>query len=258
MLGKTGDARKCSDRADAIRNAFNKEFYKGDGVYLNGSQTALSCAVYQGLVQPNDKPAVLAKLADNVRSRDDHLDIGILGAKYLFHSLSENGHHDLTYRIVTQTSPPSYGDWVEREATTLWEDWKGVTSLNHVMFGDISSWFYQKLAGINADVRDPGFKHVIIRPLPVRDLKWVEAETETMFGTIRVDWKKEADGTFLLNLTIPANTTATVQLPTIDVESVHEGGVVAGKAPNVELISQPGTPVSYKIGSSIYHFHVGH
>ena len=128
ILGKTDDANKYSALAEEIKKAFNREFYKGDGVYLNGSQTALSCAVYQGLVEDSEREKVLTRLAEQVAGRDDHLDVGILGAKYLFHTLSDNGHHDLAYRILNQRTAPSYGDWVDRGATTLWEDWKGVTS----------------------------------------------------------------------------------------------------------------------------------
>ena len=156
MLGKTDDAKKYNALADAIRRSFNKTLYKGDGVYANGSQTALSCAVYQGLVEPKEKDRVMAELAANVKRCNDHLDTGILGAKYLFHALSDNGQHDLAYRIATQTTPPSYGDWIRRGATTLWEDWGDGASRNHIMFGDISAWFYETLGGINVDPRQPG------------------------------------------------------------------------------------------------------
>jgi alpha-L-rhamnosidase len=246
ILGKTEDAKKYSALAGEIKQAFNREFYKGDGVYLNGSQTALSCAVYQGLVEDSEREKVLKRLAEHVAGRDDHLDVGILGAKYLFHTLSENGHHDLAYRILNQKTAPSYGDWADRGATTLWEDWKGVTSLNHIMFGDMVTWFYQKLAGINADPKQPGFKHVVIRPMPVADLTYVTAKTESMYGTIRSAWKKGADGSFVLEVTIPANTTGTVWVP-----ADSEGDVEADGARFVRM--EEGCAV-YAVEAGDYRF----
>ena len=228
VLGKKEDAAKYASLAKEIKKAFNREFYKGDGVYLNGSQTALSCAVYQGLVEDSERDAVIKRLAEHVAGRGDHLDVGILGAKYLFHALSENGQHELAYRVLNQKTAPSYGDWVEKGATTLWEDWAGVSSLNHIMFGDLVAWFYQKLAGINADPEQPGFKHVIIRPMPTADLTSVSASTESMYGTIHSAWQKGTDGSFVLEVTLPANTTGTVYVPAKTKSDVAVGVGSAG------------------------------
>ncbi|MHB8899126.1 MAG: glycoside hydrolase family 78 protein [Thermoguttaceae bacterium] len=224
LLGKADDARKYTALADQIRKAFNREFYKGDGLYLNGSQTALSCALYQGLVDDSQREAVVTRLAEQVAARNDHLDVGILGAKYLFHALSQNGHHELACRILNQKTPPSYGDWVEKGATTLWEDWQGISSLNHIMFGDVVAWFYQQLAGINADPDRPGFKHVIIRPRPAAGLDHVTASTESMYGTIRSAWKKGPGGSFTLDVTLPPNTTGTVYVPAASQAHVKADG----------------------------------
>lgn len=56
---------------------------------------------------------------------------------------------------------------------TLWGDG---ASRSHIMFGDISAWFHQSLAGLNLDPVRPAFEHIVIRPRPVRDLKWVKAD----------------------------------------------------------------------------------
>ena len=144
--GQDDDAKKYADLAAAIREAFNQDVLSTrTALYANGSQTALSCALYQGLVAAGREGPVLGKLVANVEKHDGHLDTGILGAKYLLHALRENGRADVAYRIATQTTPPSCGDWIRRGATTLWEDWGDGASRNHIMFGDISAWFYQTL-----------------------------------------------------------------------------------------------------------------
>ncbi len=223
-LGHDGDARKYAALATEIREGFNRAFYRGGGIYAEGSQTALSCALYQGLAPETEREAVLEALVANIEAQDGHLDTGILGAKYLFRCLTAGGRTDVAYRIATRTTYPSYGDWIEKGATTLWEDWGGGASLNHIMFGDISAWFYEVLAGIVPDSEHPGFAHFTIAPHPVGDLTWVRAEHECPYGTIRSAWRIE-DGKLTLDVTVPVSTRATVRVPARDGEGVvHEVG----------------------------------
>ncbi len=223
ILGKTDDAEKYAALAEKIRTAYNKELYKGDGLYANGEQAALSCAIHQGLADKSEYEKIGKQLLQAVDKADDHLDFGILGAKYFFRTLSDLGYTDVAYKVANQTTPPSYGAWIERGATTLWEDWKDGDSRNHVMFGDISAWFYQYLAGIRLDesvsvVGQPtdttaiAFKKFVIAPQPVDGLDWVKAEHDSPYGPIQSSWTKK-DGKFVLEVSIPVNTTATVILP---------------------------------------------
>ncbi len=234
ILGKTAEANAYSELAEEIRKAFRNKFCKSAGTVANNSQTALACALYQGFADPADTPAIVEQLVANVGRSNGHLDTGILGAKYLFHALSDHGRVDVAYTIACQTTPPSYGAWIRRGATTLWEDWGDGASRNHIMFGDISAWFYEVLAGINVDPRQPAFKHVIVRPQPVGDLSWARAEHCSAYGPIAVFWQKR-DREFALNVTVPANTTATVYLPAASAEAVTEGRKPVAQAPGVRF-----------------------
>jgi len=223
LLGHSEDAQKYGALAQRFREAFERQFIRPDGSVANNSQTALSCALYQGLATTETAPLIAKKLAEDVEAKQYHLDTGILGAKYVFHSLSSYGRHDLAYRIAVQTTEPSYGNWVKRGATTLWEDWFGAASLDHIMFGDISAWFYQTLVGINPDPHAPGFRHFVIRPIPVEDLTWVRAWHASPFGVIKVAWRVAAN-VLHLEITVPPNTTATVVIPSTTARLVQEGG----------------------------------
>ena len=150
-------------------------------------------------------------------------DFGILGAKYVPRALYDNGHVDLAYKMLTQPEFPGWVYWLEQGATTLWENWNGAQSHNHICFGDISAWMYHYLAGIATDPENPGFKHVLIKPHPVSDLEWVRAEHIAHAGKIVSTWKQSC-GRFTLEIEIPHNTTATVILPD---SSRHE--VCSGK-----------------------------
>ena len=238
----------------ASRQAFNEKFYHPDtGLYGNGSQTSLSCALYQGLVEPANKARVLSNLVAAVEKTNGHIDTGILGAKYLLNALLENGRADVAYRIASQKDLPSWGWWLEQGATTLWENWNGAESRNHIMFGDISAWFYKALAGINPDPAAPAFKHFTIKPNLVGGLTSAEASYDSVRGRIVSDWKAK-DGRLELTVTIPANTTATVYVPVADPASIKEGGKPAADAEGVKFLRVEDGRTLFEVGSGTYHF----
>ena len=258
LLGKTDDAKKYAALAASVRDAFNRQFYKGEGVYSIGSQTAQSCALHQGLVPAGERAKVEARLVEAVLGNGCGPDFGILGSKYVFRALSGAGRSDLAFAIAARDAHPSYGNWLERGATTFWEDWNEGASRNHIMFGDVSAWWYQYLAGIRlsdgvsavAEKADPqavAFKSFVICPEPVEGLGWVQAEHDSPYGLIRSEWKKTGDR-FRLEVEVPVNTTATVYLP------------VKPDAKNV-VSDVPATPsdrdrMAFRVGSGRYVFEV--
>ncbi|HTI97414.1 MAG TPA: glycoside hydrolase family 78 protein [Dongiaceae bacterium] len=254
LLGNAADAQKYRQLAEQIKTAFNAHFYNAtNGLYGNGSQTSLSCALYQGLTTPENQDRVLTNLVAAVAATDNHIDTGILGAKYILHALTAGGRADVAYQMASQKDRPSWGNWIEHGATTLWEQWNGTESRNHIMFGDISAWFYEALAGINADPAAPGFKHFSIAPHPPGDLTYARAEYESIRGRIVSDWKIQ-DGRFQLHVIIPANTTASVHIPNATVADVQENGQPAAKAPGVVRATQEGTAAILEVGSGEYQF----
>ncbi len=214
VLGKGEDARKYKDMAEGVKVAFIKRFFDDKNeTYANGTQTALSCALYQGLVPAGHEGAVFANLVKAVEAKKNHLDCGILGTKYLLNVLLDHGRADLAYAVVAQTDLPSWGYWMkEKGATTLYESWKDVDSRNHIMFGDVSAWFFRALAGIRPDEKRPGFRHVLIRPQVVGDLTEAAGEVHTVRGVISSSWKRVGDRVEM-EVKLPANVTASVWVP---------------------------------------------
>ncbi len=254
MLGHTEDARRYTDLALEIRDAFNREFYDAEtGLYDGGTQTALSCALYHGLVPPAARQRVLDNLVKMIEANDDHLDAGILGTKYLIDALTANGRADVVYKMATRTTFPGWAHWIEQGATTLWEQWDGGASRNHIMFGHISAWFYQTLAGINLDPDAVGFKHFIIKPQLLGDVTWVRAEHESRYGAIVSNWNRYED-TFTLKVTVPPNTTATVYVPSDEEAFVNEGPGYIHSGDNVRFAGLEGDYVIFSVGSGIYAF----
>jgi len=211
LLEKSTEQADFQRKADDVTAAFVRRFVQEDGTVANGSQTAQSCALFFRLVPESKRAAVAAKLAAAVKAADEHLDVGILGSKYLFTSLSENGLHDLACRIASQHTFPGYGWWVEKGYTALPETWSGDTSLNHIMFGDISAWFYRQFAGIKVREDAPGFRRFLLQPRVWEGLDHVAAEHQTSFGRIGSAWKRVGEK-IDYRMEVPPGTEATVLL----------------------------------------------
>ena len=112
-------------------------------------------------------------------------------------------------------------------ATTLWEYWEKEYGFyqcpgnhNQPMFGSISGCFYEKLAGITP--LEPAYKKIGIAPKPIGGLRFVTAKVETPYGEVCVDWEKN-DDEFLLNVTVPANTSAEIAVPGQEITEVGSG-----------------------------------
>jgi alpha-L-rhamnosidase len=254
LLGKHDEAEQYRQLAQRIFAAFNKRFFDREKhSYGNGSQTSLSCALHQGLVAAEHREAVTRSLVKAIEQRDDHLDTGVLGAKYVLLALLENSRTDVAYQIVNQRTLPGWGHWIEQGATTLWEDWKGTGSLNHILLGDVSAWFYKALAGINPDPAAPGWENVIIRPFAPRGLTSARARYDSIRGPIASAWQIDAAG-FTLAVEIPANSSATIFLPTGDAASVEEGGQPVAAASHVRFVESAGGYAQYRVGSGRYRF----
>lgn len=254
MLGKTEDARKYENLANGIRDAFNREFFNKDtGLYAGGTQTAMSCALTHGLVPPQEQERVLNNLVAMIEKNDGFLDAGILGTKYLIDCLTAGGRADVVYAMSTKTAYPSWGRWLEEGATTLWEQWDGEASRNHIMFGHISAWFYQVLGGIRLDPDAAGFKRFAIKPQLLGDVRWAKAEYESMYGTIRSNWEIRG-GRLILKIAVPVNTTATVYVPCDPQKAIAEGPDVIHVGEHARFLRLEKGCVVFEVESGTYEF----
>jgi alpha-L-rhamnosidase len=225
VLDHPDDAKLFAAKAEAIRAVFNRELFKPGTpeLYGSGSQTSVALPLALGIAEPAQRDAVLAALLKDIAARG-HSSAGAIGTRYLLRALTDAGQFDLIYRLITNPDMPGYAYQLKQGNTSLAESWTGQlgASQNHFFLGQVIEWCYQDLAGIASDETAPGFKHIIIKPHPAGDLAWVEAGYESVHGPIAVRWDRK-DGKFVLKVTIPANTTATVYVPAKGKEPVvHE------------------------------------
>jgi alpha-L-rhamnosidase len=261
-LGKTDDANCFGKLADEIKVAFNEKFLNRDlGQYDNGTPTSCVLPLAFGLVPDDMRGKIFDHLVHKITDETHgHIGTGLVGGQFLMRVLTANGRLDLAYMIATQETYPSWGYMVEHGATTVWELWNGDTanpamnSGNHVMLvGDLAIWLYEDLAGIKADPEQPGFKHIIMQPTPVGDLKFVRATHLSPYGWISSEWHWEGDQ-FDWQIKIPANTTATVYLPVQNVEAVTESGRPLAGANGVKFLRVEDGRVVVDVQSGAYHF----
>lgn len=262
LQGKTADADEYSKTAEIVKNAFNQKFSISDEVkYSNNTCTANILALAFDLVPEEHREKITDNLLQKILSENDgHVGNGLIGGQWLMRTLTQNGHADVAYKLATQNTYPSWGYMVEKGATTIWELWNGDTgdpgmnSGNHVMLlGDLIIWYYEDLAGIKADPENPGFKHIIMKPSVSGDLTSVEASFNSMYGTIKSAWKTES-GEFLWNITIPANTTATVYIPATEKSVVKEGNKKAAKSKGVKFVKWENNRAVFEVQSGSYSF----
>ena len=216
LMGNTADAVLYSNLAAQVSVSFNSAFYNTNNAeYSGGTQTAQSCALYEGLAASNQVSAVAEALAVTVGQNGNTIDTGILGSKFLLRALCDSGHSDTAMALAMQTNYPGWGNWVVRGATTLWETWSGtgaIDSLNHIMFGDVSAWFMEYLAGIRPG--SPGYHLVLIKPEITGAISSAQARHESPYGTISNAWQISGH-TITMSLVIPPNSTSLVYLPTL-------------------------------------------
>jgi alpha-L-rhamnosidase len=219
--GLPEDAAAYADLAAKIKEAYNAEYFDpATARYDNNTVTANLLSLQLGLVPEGYEERVFANIVEKTEvDCKGHVSAGVLGIQHLMRGLTEHGALDLAYRILTNETYPSWGYMIRNDATTIWELWNGNTadpamnSHNHVMLlGDLLVWFYENLAGIRNDPSGVAFKKIAMEPVFPDGLDHVTASYDSPHGVIESAWKRDGD-ILTWNITIPANTTATVRLP---------------------------------------------
>lgn len=256
LLGRTADAQKYGALAAEIRAAFNAKLYDAaKRQYATGSQCANAMPLVLELAPAEARPALVEAIAADVRARGNAVSAGDVGFRYLLRALADGGRSDVIFDMNNQSEKPGYGYQLKQGATSLTEAWDAgrASSHNHFMLGHIMEWFYHDLAGLGPDPAGPGFKRILIKPQPVGDLAWARARYDSIRGQIASEWKR-ADGKFLLAVTIPPNTTATVHLPTTNPATVTESGQPAAQAGGVRFLRAGQGVAVFEIASGRYAF----
>jgi alpha-L-rhamnosidase len=294
VLNKKGDADKFLKRYNERKEFFNKTFVNADkkavGLIGGGlfgprnvkpefkvadTQTPYAVGLALGVFSDENIPYMVENLKAAVEreNKDDggvtrpkySLMTGFIGTAWISKALSDYGYPDLAYRVLQNEKYPSWLYAVDQGATTIWERLNGYTiengfggnnsmnSFNHYSFGAIGQWMMAYSLGIQRD--EPGFKQFILQPEPdpTGQMTWAKGYYDSDYGRINSSWKVEGEN-LTYNATVPANTTATLYLPTSAANSIKESGKPVTNAGNITFVKFEKGKAVYKLRSGNYVF----
>ncbi len=253
-IGKEPEAKRYADLFAAIRTAFQKEYVREDGTVGTGTETSYVLALHMKLLPDSLRAAAVDKLVQEIAARGGHVSTGFLGTPHLLFALADNGRTDVAYRLLLNETYPSWGYMLDKGATTWWERWNSdsgdpsMNSFNHYAFGSVVAWVYRYVAGIDTAMDGPGFRQIVIHPRTEGPITQARGEYDSVYGKIVSDWKVNSDGSLILRVSIPANTRASVHLPT-------KGKLTEDHKAVQAQIAQDGTRV-VTVGAGAYEFRV--
>jgi len=176
----------------------HSNYMNPDGTCKINEQTAVAMTVFHDL---GNSGALKEQLKKLVEEKNFHHNCGMVGLPCLYLALNKCGLAEYAYKIITATGYPSYSQWLDGDATTLWETWQPGNSKNHHMYSDFMSWLMKTLVGIN--ITEPGYEKVEIKPEFIAELDFCRGYIDTPKGRISVEWKRNADGTVTLDTHVP-------------------------------------------------------
>ena len=283
LLGHSDDARHYAELAATVRTAFNRRFLDPTtGIYgqpgtaaQNGypitpaggkvpheiwwtgdrpcTEAGQALPLALGLVPAEHQPAVKRALLREIAAHRNRVSTGFVSTPYLLALLADEAP-EIGRTITSARDYPSwYGMTIGSDQDLLKETWAGGQALMPSLGGNIVAWDAQALGGIRPDPAGPGFKKIIIKPGVLGDLHWVESHYDSVHGRIVSNWRKRGDQ-LVMEVTIPANATATVVVPAKDAAGVTESGKPVAKAAGVKFLRLQDNAAVYAVGSGTYCF----
>lgn len=265
-VGDLASAAKYEQLFQDIKAAFIKKYVAADGRIHGNTQCCYVMALKFDLLPEELRAKAAEYLEEDIKAKGDHLSTGFVGVSYLLPVLTQAGKLDVAYRLLLQDTFPSWLFSVKHGATTIWERWDGWTpdkgfqdpgmnSFNHYSLGSCGEWLYGTVAGINQDPQQAGFKRVVIHPQLGNGLTWAKGSYKSIHGLIESAWTTN-NGKVTLNVTVPANTVATVYVPAKNAGDVREGGRKVDSVKEIQFLRQEDNAVVYAVPSGTYRFSV--
>jgi Alpha-L-rhamnosidase N-terminal domain./Bacterial alpha-L-rhamnosidase. len=287
ILGKEDDTRTYAMLLEKRKQHFNATYIEPETkktrqLYppkISDVQVSYIVPLALNLLNDSNRIPAVYHLVQNIshEAKDDKdivrppysLMTGFVGTAWISKVLSDNGFDTIAYRLLQQTTYPSWLYPVKQGATTIWERLNSYTqengfggnnsmnSFNHYSFGAVGAWMYNYSLGIQRDESSPGFKHFILRPTPDPDGTMTHAEGyyDSMYGRIKSSWSQE-NGKTVYQLTVPANTSATLSLKESDVTRISESGTVVKYAKGIRFLKSDNGKSFFELDSGSYCFEV--
>jgi alpha-L-rhamnosidase len=262
ILGHQEDAAKYAKVAEGVRDTFNAKFLdRASGKYswqdpktgkALDSQAVPALALGVGMVPDDVRKQAEAVLLSGIAERKGFLSTGFVSTPYLLDVLAEldpQVGHEMTMK---RPAPSWYAMTVGANSDIQREMWGGGAVIMPSLGGNIAKWHFRSLAGVWPDESAPGFKRFIIKPNVVGDLHWVRCHYDSVHGRMESNWQRRGKQ-FVLEVTVPANTTATIWLPPGS-GAVTESGRPVNQAFGVRAVEARAGRPAFEVASGVYRF----
>ncbi|MFQ3668838.1 MAG: family 78 glycoside hydrolase catalytic domain [Fimbriimonadaceae bacterium] len=260
-LGYAEDAARFSDLRERIAAKFRETYVRPDGSLSNPTQTSYVLALQFGLLPPDQVAPAVENLVSDIGARGGRLSTGFVGVGHLLPTLADHGRADVAYHLLLSDEFPSWGYEIKHGATTIWERWDGWThdkgfqdpgmnSFNHYAFGAVGEFLYRYVAGIDLAEDSAGFRDLVFRPRPGAGIDAASATFRTACGLVESSWAID-DGQIRYEVRVPANSKATIWVPTRAADSVRVE--TAGGRPPTRIDEADGA-VRYGAGPGRFTF----
>lgn len=227
ILGRREDEGRYRDLAVKTRQAWRNVYLQSDGTIGTNRQDDYVRALVFDLLEPGERSAATARLVALIEAADNHLGTGFLSTPMLLPALADNGRMDVAWRLLLQTTNPSWLHQIARGATTVWETWEGYKadgspdqSHNHYTFGAVANFLIERIVGLAPAA--PGYRTIAVRPGVDGPLARASGSLQTPYGPVAAAWQKEGDAV-VLHLVVPPGVNAEVHLGSGDVQTVGSG-----------------------------------
>ena len=281
LLDKKEDEKVYSDLARSIKQSFNDTFldtqtgiYRESGwkvtsgyplsavggivphkIWWKGekvpTQAGQILPLALGLVPGKMIPLVQKALLSEIESHNMHLSTGFCSTTYLLKYLEDFSPETAWNMVSKQDYPSWYSNTIGSDNSLMKEMWHGGQVFMPSLAGNIGGWIYESLGGIRPGA--PGFSKIVIKPTVVDDLHWVNSSYNSAYGAIVSNWKRRGKE-FQFEITIPANTTATIYLPAAQKESVKENNRPVSSNQHVQFLRMENGNAVMHVGSGRYLF----
>ncbi|WP_394186791.1 alpha-L-rhamnosidase [Metabacillus halosaccharovorans] len=201
-----------------VKNAFVSAYVKDTGLLTADYQGVYTIALAFKLLSGNQQKMAVNRLVELIKDNDYKIDTGFLSVPYIMDVLCNHGYEDIAQKLLFQRECPSWLYEVGHGATTIWESWEAIKpdgkvgdfSFNHYAFGCIGDWLVRYFGGLIQI--ETGYKVFKVEPHWCDQIKEAKTEYQSVYGQIRVEWKIDSRNEMVLNVEVPANSSALISL----------------------------------------------
>ena len=215
VLGDEVTAKRMSERAATVKEAFAREFTTPSGRLVYDDQTSYALAILNDLVPAALLSAATGYFKATIARADGRIGTGFIGTPALLPALLKVGEPSLAAEVFLQEEVPGWLFQVRNGATTIWERWDAIradgsifepamNSYNHYAYGAVCQWLFEAVAGFRPDEAAPGFRHIVFEPTIIPKLSPVKAHHDSAAGRIEAAWTLDGDRVIYRILVPPA------------------------------------------------------